>query len=94
MNLVKSLGIVRKIDEVGRIVLPKELRRMFDLHDDEDAVEIFVKDDQIILKKYAPDCVFCKSAEDVIEFSGHKVCPNCIRVLTEMYGGQKNKEDE
>ncbi len=91
---VKSLGIVRRIDEVGRIVLPKELRRMFDLRDDEDAVEIFVKDDQIILKKYSPTCVFCKATQDVIELSGHKVCPNCIRLLNEMYQIQYGSKED
>jgi len=75
---VKSLGIVRRIDPVGRIVLPKELRRMFDLEDNEDAVEIFVDSDKIILKKYEPSCIFCDTADDVIEFSGKKICRECL----------------
>lgn len=82
---MKSLGIVRKIDEVGRIVLPKELRRMFDLENSEDAVEIFVNGDQIVLKKYAPSCVFCKRVEGVVDFSGQKVCPKCIELLNGVY---------
>ncbi|MCL2508635.1 MAG: AbrB/MazE/SpoVT family DNA-binding domain-containing protein [Oscillospiraceae bacterium] len=75
---MKSLGIVRRIDPVGRIVLPKELRRMFDLEDNEDAVEIFVDSDKIILKKYEPSCIFCDTADDVIEFSGKKICRECL----------------
>jgi len=81
---MKSLGIVRKIDEVGRIVLPKELRDSFQLVNNEDAVEIFVDGDAIILKKYAPSCIFCRSAQEVIEFAGHKVCPKCIDLLNQL----------
>ena len=86
---MKSLGIVRKIDEVGRIVLPKELRRMFGLVDNEDAVEIFVNEDQIVLKKYAPSCVFCKTADNTIEFMGHKVCDKCIGTVQKLHDIQK-----
>ncbi len=78
---MKSLGIVRRIDHVGRIVLPKELRRLFDLTDNEDSLEIFVEDDKIILKKYAPACVFCNSADDVIDYMGKKVCRTCAGKL-------------
>lgn len=78
---MKSLGIVRRIDEVGRIVLPKELRREFDLRDSEDAVEIFVHEDQIILKKYAPACSFCKSADNLVEYMDRKVCKHCVESL-------------
>ena len=90
---VKSLGIVRRIDEVGRIVLPKELRRMFDLRDDEDAVEIFVKDDQIILKKYSPTCV-SQATQDVMSFPAIRFARTAF-ILNEMYqiqyGGKVNR---
>lgn len=75
---MKSLGIVRRIDPVGRIVLPKELRRLFDLTENEDAMEIFVEGDTIILKKYVPACIFCGSADDVVEYKGKKICKACI----------------
>ena len=78
---MKSLGIVRRIDHVGRIVLPKELRRLFDLEDNKDSLEIFVEDDKIILKKYEPACVFCNSADNVIDYMGKKVCKDCIDKL-------------
>lgn len=81
---MKSLGIVRRIDEVGRIVLPKELRKMFNLKENEDALEIFVEGDRIILKKYSPACVFCGSADNTIEFVGQKICPKCIGLMTEI----------
>ena len=78
---MKSLGIVRRIDHVGRIVLPKELRRLFDLVDNEDSLEIFVEDDKIILKKYEPACVFCNSADNVVDYMGKKACKDCIEQL-------------
>ena len=77
----KATGIVRPIDHVGRIVLPKELRRRFDLTDNEDYLEIFTEDDKIILKKYAPACIFCNNADDVIDFMGKKICKSCIEKL-------------
>ena len=79
---MKSLGIVRRIDHVGRIVLPKELRRLFDLVDNEDSLEIFVEDDKIILKKYEPACVFCNNADEVTDYMGKKVCRECIEKLS------------
>lgn len=81
---MKSLGIVRRIDHVGRIVLPMELRRKFDLKDDETSMEIFVEDDKIILKKYEPACVFCGSADNIVDFSHKKVCRDCIEKLNEL----------
>ena len=84
---MKSLGIVRRIDHVGRIVLPKELRRMFDLVDNEDSLEIFVEDDKIILKKYEPACVFCDSADNVVDYMGKKVCKDCIEKLNNSLNG-------
>lgn len=81
---MKSLGIVRRIDHVGRIVLPKELRRLFALKDNEDSLEIFVEGDQIILKKFAPACVFCGGADDVHDYMEQKVCRNCIESMTKL----------
>ena len=78
---MKSTGIVRQIDEAGRLVLPKELRMMFSLDGDTSSVEIFTDNDKIILRKYAPSCVFCDTADDVVDFKGKKVCPNCIKKL-------------
>ena len=77
---MKSTGIVRKLDELGRVVLPIELRRTMDLSIHE-MVEIFVEDDKIILKKYHPACIFCGDARDVTTFKGKLVCVNCLREL-------------
>jgi len=73
---MKSTGIVRKVDELGRIVLPIELRRTLDIAE-KDALEIYVDSNTIILKKYEPACIFCGDAKDVMVFKGKNVCPNC-----------------
>ena len=73
---MKSTGIVRKVDELGRIVLPIELRRTLNIAV-KDSLEIYVDGPQIILKKYEPDCIFCGNTEDLIEYKGKLVCKNC-----------------
>ncbi|MBQ8840181.1 MAG: AbrB/MazE/SpoVT family DNA-binding domain-containing protein [Clostridia bacterium] len=77
---MKSTGIVRKLDELGRIVLPMELRTTLGI-DAKDPLEIFVEDDCIILKKYAPSCVFCKSTKDNVLYQGKQVCKSCIQKM-------------
>ena len=81
--MMKSTGIVRKVDELGRIVLPIELRRTLDINE-KDSLEIFVDGSQIILKKYEPACIFCDNAKDVITFKGRNVCPDCLRTLSNL----------
>lgn len=87
---MKSTGIVRKIDNLGRVVLPIELRRIFDI-DKEDPVEIFVDDNYILMKKYEPACVFCNDAKDVVNYKGKNICPRCLKELQEEAGGQIQK---
>ena len=77
---VKSTGIVRKVDELGRVVLPIELRRTLGI-DEKDALEIYVDQEKIILKKYEPACVFCGSADDVQIFRNKNVCMECAGVM-------------
>ena len=77
---MKSTGIVRKVDELGRIVLPIELRRTLDVAI-KDALEIFVDGNMIMLKKYAPACLFCSDAKDVVIYKGKNICPNCMNEL-------------
>ena len=74
---MKSLGIVRQIDDLGRIVIPKELRRTYDLAI-RDYIEIFTEDDKIILKKYQNKCVFCGSTENLVDYKDKPVCAECI----------------
>ena len=78
---MKSTGIVRKVDELGRIVLPIELRKSMDIDKKGDAVEIFIDDDRIILKKYQPACIFCDSSSNVISFEGKRICEECLAKL-------------
>lgn len=80
---MKSTGIVRKVDELGRIVLPIELRRTLDIAE-KDAIEIYVEGSTIILKKYEPTCIFCGDAKNVSGYKGKNVCPACIRELKKL----------
>lgn len=73
---MKATGIVRKVDELGRIVLPIELRRTLDL-EIKDPVEIFVDGEKIILKKYLPACVFCGNSDETVYFKGKLICGSC-----------------
>lgn len=77
---MKSTGIVRKIDELGRIVLPIELRRTLDIGE-KDAVEIYVEGETIILKKYKSACAFCNSTESIVSFKGKYICADCLAQL-------------
>ena len=77
---MKSTGIVRRIDKLGRVVLPTELRRSLHL-DWEDPIEIFVDGEHIILRKYQPGCLFCGGLDEVVTHNGASVCRSCIREL-------------
>jgi len=77
---MKSTGIVRKVDELGRIVLPVEMRRTLDIAE-KDALEIYVEGDSIILRKYQAACVFCDSVRNVISYKSRNVCADCVEKL-------------
>ncbi|HOC09287.1 MAG TPA: AbrB/MazE/SpoVT family DNA-binding domain-containing protein [Clostridia bacterium] len=77
---LKSTGIVRKVDELGRVVIPIELRRTLNIAE-KDALEIYVDGEHIILKKYEPACIFCGNARDVINYKGKNICPDCAQEL-------------
>ena len=74
---MKSTGIVRKVDELGRVVIPIELRRTLNIGE-KDALEIFTEGETIILKKYEPACVFCGQAKGVKNVKGKNTCPACV----------------
>lgn len=78
---MKSTGIVRKVDELGRIVLPSELRKSLGI-EVKDSLEIYTSGDSVILKKYLPACVFCGEANDIITFKGKNICNNCLRQVS------------
>lgn len=77
---MKSTGIVRKIDQLGRIVLPKELRDTREMPEGT-PLEVYTEGDQIILKKYQPGCVFCDSVDEITVFKGQNVCKKCLKDL-------------
>ena len=78
---MKATGIIRKVDELGRIVLPIELRRNLDI-EERDALEIYLDGDKIVLKKYEPACLFCGSAQALVNYRGKNVCGECVRSLS------------
>lgn len=82
---MKSTGIVRRVDELGRIVLPKELRKVLNI-ECQDSLEIFTEDQTIILRKYEPADIFTGETEDLIEFEGKKVSRNSIRTMAKLAG--------
>ncbi|ABI67406.1 AbrB/MazE/SpoVT family DNA-binding domain-containing protein [Syntrophomonas wolfei] len=79
--MLKSTGVVRKVDELGRIVIPIELRRTMGI-EEKDALEIYVDSEKIILKKYEPACIFCGNAEEVVNYKGKNLCKSCLTELS------------
>ena len=77
---LKSTGIVRKVDELGRIVLPVELRRMLDISE-RDELEIYLDDDKIVLERYEPSCLFCGKSAGLMFYRGKNVCTDCVHDL-------------
>ena len=77
---MKATGIVRKVDELGRIVLPIELRRTLDISE-QDQLEIHTDGSSIVLKKFQPACVFCGDSRNILSFRGKSICPRCCAEL-------------
>ena len=77
---MKSTGIVRNLDQLGRLVIPKETRKVFELNEG-DPVEIFTDEDKIIIKKYNPGCQCCGNMENIKEYKGIKICKKCLDKL-------------
>jgi len=77
---IKSVGIVRKLDDLGRLVIPVELRRCLEI-EYKDGLEIFTEGDCIILRKYQPSCVFCGNATVTINFKGKNLCEQCLSAM-------------
>ncbi|ACL69393.1 AbrB/MazE/SpoVT family DNA-binding domain-containing protein [Halothermothrix orenii] len=84
---MKATGIVRKIDDLGRVVIPKELRRTMNI-EKKDPMEIYVDEDTIILKKYEPACIFCGNAENTIDYMGKFICKDCLNEMVEVSNGK------
>jgi len=82
LTTMKSTGIIRKVDDLGRIVLPIELRRTLDIAE-RDELEIYMENDRIILHKYEPTCIFCDSARGLIMHRGKNVCQECVKKIAQ-----------
>ncbi len=81
---MKSTGVVRKVDELGRIVLPIEIRKTLDIQQ-KDAVEIFIDEDKIVLQKYQPACIFCNNIDNIVYFNGKRICSACLEKMKEQF---------
>lgn len=77
---MKATGIVRAVDNLGRVVLPMELRRTLNIEEGT-PLEIYTDEDKIILKKYTPGCTFCDNSSDLTNFKGKRICPQCLATL-------------
>lgn len=86
---MKSTGIVRKLDELGRVVIPIEIRNKFNIAE-KDPIEIYVENSSIILKKFEPNCVFCGNTKNLMNFKDKLICPKCSEKIAEL----KEKEKE
>lgn len=88
---MKATGIVRKIGNLGRFVLPIELRKLIDV-DEGDALEVFAQEDSLVLRKYEPFCFFCgnKNVQELVIYNGHRICRDCIEKLQTLAKEEKN----
>lgn len=80
---MKTVGIIRRVDEVGRISLPSDLRAILNI-DNRDYVEIFSEDEKIIIKKHKPSCIFCGETENISEYKNKQICAACLKELTKL----------
>ena len=80
---MRPTGIVRKVDDLGRIVLPIELRRTLDIAE-RDELQIYLEDDKVVMRKYEPSCVFCASTRNLVEYRGKNVCKDCLEELKKL----------
>ncbi len=81
---MKPIGVVRKVDELGRITLPINIRQSMEIASG-DAIEIFADDNRIVLQKYHPACIFCDNANNVVYFNGKRICEDCLTKIKNEY---------
>ena len=80
---MKSTGIIRKVDELGRVVIPIEIRNQFDISE-KDPIEIYVSGSSIVLKKLEENCTFCDNTDNLIEYNNKLICKNCLKKLNNL----------
>lgn len=77
-------GIVRNVDKMGRVVIPNEIRKQLNIEVEKDKLEIFVKGDEILLRKYRPACFICKTLDELVDYKGYRICLSCIEELQKL----------
>ena len=87
---MKSTGIIRRVDELGRVVIPMEIRNQFNIVE-KDPIEISVEGSCIVLKKYEPNCIFCGNTKNLVEYKDKLVCDKCTSLLNSLQEDSKNK---
>ena len=80
---MKSTGIIRKVDELGRVVIPIEIRNQFNIAE-KDPIEIYVDGSSIVLKKYEPNCIFCGNTENLIDYNDKLICEDCSKKISKL----------
>ena len=80
---MKSTGIVRRVDELGRVVIPIEIRNKFGIAE-KDPIEIYVDGSTIVLKKYEQTCIFCGNSKNLAEYKGKLICDKCSQHISEL----------
>ena len=80
---MKSTGIIRKVDELGRVVIPIEIRNQFNIAE-KDPIEIYVDGSSIVLKKYEPNCIFCGNTENLINYNDKLICEDCSKKISKL----------
>lgn len=78
---MKATGHVRRIDNLGRLVLPKDIRKALGIISGIDSVEFFLEEDKLVIKKYSPHCIFCGSVDNIKIFKDRNICENCLKEL-------------
>ena len=87
---MKSTGIIRRVDELGRVVIPMEIRNQFNIVE-KDPIEIYVEGSCIVLKIYEPNCIFCGNTKNLVEYKDKLVCDKCTSLLNSLQEDSKNK---
>ena len=80
---MKSTGIIRRVDELGRVVIPMEIRNQFNIVE-KDPIEIYVEGSCIVLKKYEPNCIFCGNTKKLIDYKDKLICSKCAKQLSDL----------
>ena len=87
---MKSTGIVRKLDELGRVVIPKEIRNKLDI-EEKDPIEIYLDGTSIILRKFETGCIFCNNSKELVAFKDKLICKKCLTKINNLESVENNK---